>query len=161
MLILIDELERCVTTTAATPLDRLVSHLRAGKLDREIAAGASPDANAMLALRARALVRPSARQALARRLALLLEEAASGRPTSRFGDARIPISRERIVAAADALRFLMDRLLTPGPVPARGVAVVRVLLTDGTGPLYYPSDTDDLRSVALAAAEELEPLRNW
>jgi hypothetical protein len=48
-----------------------------------------------------------------------------------------------------------------GPVPARGVAQVHILLTDGSGPFYYPGNTDDLRARVLEAIAQLEPLSNW
>lgn len=160
MLILIDDVDCCVTTRDATVLEWLASHVRAAKLDRDLARGASPDASAALALRAQALVRPSMRGALARRVGKLVEEATWGR-APRPTEARISIRRDRIVDAADALQVLIDLLVTPAPVPARGVAQVHVLLTDGAGPVYYPGDTDDLRASVLHAVEELEPLSNW
>ena len=160
MLILIDDLDQCATTKTATPLARIVSHVRAGKLDRDIAGGVSPDASATLALRAQALVRPSTRRALARTVEQILEQATTGR-APRFVGAQIPIRRDRIMDAADALQMLIDCLRAPGPLPARGVARVRVLLTDGAGPLYYPNDTDDLRATVLDAVEQLHPLNNW
>ncbi len=159
MLILLDDVD-CVTTRAATPLERLVCHVRAAKLDRDLAGGVSPDASATLALRAQILVRPSMRRALARRVEQLVVEATLGR-TPCPTEARVPIRRDRILDAADALQVLIDHLLTRGPVPARGVAQVRVLLTDGAGPIYYPGDTDDLRACVLGAVEQLEPLSNW
>lgn len=160
MLILLDDVDQCVTPRGATAWQRLACHLRAGKLDRDLAGGASPDASAALALRAQALVRPSKRRALARSVQKLVEEATWGgapHPT----EARIPIRRDRIVDAADALQVLIDCLLMPGPLPARGVAQVNVLLTDGAGPTYYSGDTDDLRASVLHAAEALEPLSSW
>lgn len=160
MLILFDHVDQCVTTRDATALERLASHVRAAKLDRDLARGVSPDASAALALRAQALVRPSTRRSLARSLEQLVEEATRGR-IPRPSEARIPIRRDRIRDAADALQLLIDHLLTRAPVPARGVAQVHVLLTDGAGPVYYPGDTDDLRACVLDAVEQLEPLSNW
>lgn len=160
MLILIDDLDQSVTTKSATPVERIVSYLRASKLDREIASGASPEATVSLALRAQALVRPSMRRALARRVEELLEEATSGR-TQQFAGVRISVPRDRILDAADALQTLVDHLRAAGPVPARGVALVRVLLTDGAGPLYYPDGIDDLTAIILDAVQQLEPLSSW
>lgn len=160
MLILIDALDQCVTTKAATSWERIVSHVRAYKLDRDLAAGASPESSALLALRAQTLVRSSMRRSLARSIEQLFEEATRG-CTPGFAGARIPIRRNRIMAAADALQMLIDRLVMPGPVPARGVAAVRVLLTDGAGPLYYPGSNDDLPAVVLNLVEQLELLNSW
>ena len=162
VLILIVDLDECVTTRVATPWEWLVSHVRAAKLDRDIAAGASADGSPLLALRAQALVQPSMRRALARTVGQLLAEATgTGSSAPHAAELRIPIRRDTIMDAADALQMLIERLLTRGPVPARGVAQVRLLLTDGAGPLYYPSDAADLRAAVDAAIEQLEPLSNW
>jgi hypothetical protein len=160
MLILIDDLDQCVTAKAATPWERFASRLRAAKLDRDIAAGASPDANAFLALRAQALVQPAMRRTLAQGVSRLLAEAGD-KSAPLFLDPRISIQRDSILDAADALQMLIDRLLMAAPVPARGVAQARLLLTDGVGPLYSPSGRDDLRARVLAAVDQLEPLSNW
>jgi hypothetical protein len=111
-------------------------------------------------MRAQLLVQPSMRRLLARRVRQVLADA-RGDGYPRFLDPRIPVQRNRVVAAADALQMLVERLLLPGPVPARGVAVARLLLTDGAGPLYNPSSPDDLRARVLAAVDQLEPLSNW
>jgi hypothetical protein len=160
MLILLDDLAQCVAMRTATPVQRIAARIRATRLDRDLAAGASPDSSPLLALRAQALVRPSMRRALARRVQQLLDDAAHEEPT-RVVSARVPVRRERILPVADALRLLIDRLLTPGPVPARGVAVVHDLLTDGAGPLYYVRGHDDLLDVVLDAVEQLAPLSAW
>ena len=160
MLILIDARDECVTTKAATPWERLVSHVRSYALDREIAAGASPEHSATVALRAQALVRPSMRRALARRVEQLLDDAAQQSVPSREV-LRVPISSDGILQNSDALRILIERILAPVPLSARGVAGVRVLLTDGAGPLYYPGHKEDLRARLLQIVEQLEPLNRW
>lgn len=160
MLILLVDVDGCVASRNATLVERIVSLVRASRLGRDLAAGVAPEANATLACRAQALVRPSMRRELASSVQQLLREAAR-RPTRGFAGARVPIRHDRVLAAADTLELLVDRLLAPGPVPARGVARVRVLLTDGAGPLYYPGCSDDLPAVALDALEQLEPLHSW
>ena len=160
MLIMIDALDQGVTTRTATPWEQFVSHVRAYKLDQDIAAGASPESSALFAIRAQALVRPAMRQRLARSLEQLLDEAAPGHEPQPSG-LRVRVRRDRILGAADALQILIDRLLAPSPVPARGVAGVRILLTDGAGPLYYPSDNDNLSARVLEIVEQLEPLDSW
>ena len=119
MLILLDDLDRCVATRPATPGERVAARVRATRLDRYLAAGVSPDSSAALALRAQALVRPSMRRALARGVQRLLAEAASEAPPRCIG-ARVWVRPERILRVADELRLLIDHLLTPGPVSARG-----------------------------------------
>ena len=62
-----------------------------------------------------------------------------------------------VLAAADELDALADRLLAPDLVDARGVAQVRLPLRDGTGPLYYCGATEDLRSAASRVLRHLQP----
>ena len=56
----------------------------------------------------------------------------------------------RVREAQPELEDLIDRLLAPVPVPARGVALVRLLLRDGAGPLFrYESEADLCQQVRL------------
>ena len=55
----------------------------------------------------------------------------------------------------------MDRLLAPGPLPARGMAQVLRILTDGSASLYYPGSEGQLRSTVQDALDALEPLSGW
>lgn len=158
MLILTRALDQGVTARNATPRQFFLSHARGYKLDREIAAGAAPESSPLRALRAQILVRPSFRRTLARRVEQLLEEAG---PPPRVAGCRMAPWSTRILEAAGALQMLIDRLQAPAPVPARGVAGVRVLLIDGAGPLYYPGANDHLGLVVLEIVEQLEPLTNW
>ena len=156
MLILIDDVDHFVTIRTASLLERFLVHVRARKLDRELACDASPDASVPLALRAQALVRPARRRMLAQRVKQLVVDAT--RPAPHPATARVPIRREKVIDATDALLVLVDCLLRQGPVPARGVAQVQILLTDGSGPVFYPGSTDDLRSSVLQAVEALDTL---
>jgi hypothetical protein len=69
---------------------------------------------------------------------------------------RIPICRAKILRSTETLEALADRLASTDPVDACGVAQVRLLLTDGSGPIYTLPTADDLepalqrRLVALA-----------
>ena len=159
MLILTSALEQGVTATNVTLRLLFLSHARSHKLDREIAAGVAAESSPLRALRAQILVRPSFRRTLARRVELLLEEATG--PPPRVAGSRIVPRSTRILEAAGALQMLIDRLQAPAPVPARGVAGVTVLLTDGAGPLYYPGDNDDLGLAVLEIVKQLDPLTNW
>lgn len=69
---------------------------------------------------------------------------------SHGGYLRVPVSRAQVLEAESELSLLAQRLSAPGPVAARGVALVRALLGDGVGPLY------DDRSV-----QELGPAVRW
>ena len=63
-----------------------------------------------------------------------------------------------VVAARAVLATLDRRLRAPEPVSARGVALLESLLTDGTSPLYRPTELGSLGSQLRAAASALEPL---
>src|SRR6266568_3472745 len=65
--------------------------------------------------------------------------------------------RACVVEAAPELARLASRLQAVGPVEAKGVAQVRVLLSDGTGPLYDGAAPEDLRAAALGALAALAP----
>ncbi len=149
----------CPVMTPVRPWDRIVATLRAARLDAALARGASPDASALLALRAQALARPSVRADLARSAERLLAMAAGpAAPVRRLAvgsPAPVPVRQDRIRAASGEFGELIRRLRQPGPVPVRGVAKVRMLLADGGGPLYHRASRDDLRARLRDATEAL------
>ena len=151
MLVLLDE-AGCPVACTAYPWDRFLARLRAFRLDSDLAAGASPEASVALALRAQTLVRTRHRRELAhsarRVLATATQPAFSGRP-------RVPVCRDRVRDCSQEFGELIRRLLAPGPVPARGVAKVGVLLADASGPLYHRANADDLRARVRDAADAL------
>ena len=64
---------------------------------------------------------------------------------------RVPVRTARISLATPWLAELASRMLEPGPVPVRGVAMVTLLLADGTGPLYREASRADLGVLAQRA----------
>ena len=138
------------------PWQRMLACSRAGRLDRELAAGTSPEASAVLAARAARLTSTEFRRDLAASLRRML--VAAGQPARAvaaqrpgLGGARplrVPVRTPRISQTAPRLAELASRLLEPGPVPVRGVAMVTLLLTDGTGPLYREASRADLGAIA-------------
>jgi hypothetical protein len=134
--------------------DRLAARLRARRLDRALAQGTPPEASAPLALRAQRLTEPEQRSSIARELRRILPEAHHSR---RPAFSRIMPSRGSVWAAREELRRLAEMLEDPGPVAAGGVAQARILLTDGTGPLYNPQSRTTLLSGAARAVRELRP----
>lgn len=78
-----------------------------------------------------------------------------------MGAKPVPTLRTEVLAAAVQLDELTDALLTPGPLAARGLAQIRLLLTDGTSPLYYRGAPEDLRAAATRAVEALQPAFSW
>jgi hypothetical protein len=134
--------------------DRVTARWRSRRLDLALAAGASSEAAAVLALRARRITALSRRRSIANALRRVVHEARHGTPPSYV---RIMPCRGRVVAASDELSRLAAALAQPGPVAARGVAQAWILLTDGTGPLYSPSSQASLEARAVSAAENLRP----
>jgi hypothetical protein len=104
--------------------------------------------------------RPSHGVRSAADLALLAGTGRSGRPGQRevtlaAPRPRVPVCRARIRRSAPELADLAGRLAAPGPVPARGVAMVGQLLADGLGPLYRPACREDLGAAIAGAARAL------
>lgn len=113
-------------------LDRLWARLRARRLDRDLARGVPAHGSPALSWRAQMLTRPSVTHELGAQLRALASEAHDpGRALLRIADAP-----ERLVSVEADLRRLASRLDSARPSHPSGVAKVRLLLTDGTGPLY-------------------------
>jgi len=138
--------------------ERLASRLGATSLDYELARGVPPEARATLALRAQTLGETHTRQALARSLRHILDDARQGLQPRR---GQIAALRADVLAAADQLERLIERLLEPGIVATRGLAQVRVLLIDGGGPLYFRGANQDLGAAAARALRQMEPAPEW
>ena len=162
MHVLLDDDRGGLTARRLWPWERVLARGQAARLDRELAEGASPEANATLAARAARLTSTEFRRDLAASLRRIL--AAGGEPAlaadtrGPFGSARpirVPVRTTRVGQSAPLLAELASRLLEPGPVPAGGVAMVARLLADGTGPLYREAARDDLGAVAEQAAAAL------
>jgi hypothetical protein len=127
-------------------IDRVASRLRASRLDQELARGATPEEGVGLALRARTLAQPAQGERLASSLDRLRVVA---RHTGASGVA-VPLDRQAVRRADPELVLLIGRLRA-GTVDVSGIAALRRLLADGTGPLYRRSPGRDLsREVAAA-----------
>jgi hypothetical protein len=133
--------------------DRALVSVRGASLTARLAAGASPESGRLIALRARALVVPAQRQRLASDWDRLVS-VASERPPAV---ARVPLRRDRIVAAEADIRELQRSLRACAPVPARGVAMASKLLVDGAGPVYNRNSRIDLRAAVQEAIQHLDP----
>ena len=132
------------------PWHRVLARCAAARLDRELAAGASPETSASLAARAIQLTSMKFRRDLAASVLQIL--AAATEPLAVMssggvaGPPRRPLRRARISQLAGPLVELAGHLAAPGPVPAQEVAMISRLLADGTGPLYREAgdDLDDI-----------------
>ena len=69
-----------------------------------------------------------------------------------------PLCRGRIAAAEGDVRELLATLTGALPVAVRGVAMARVLLSDGTGPLHSYRSPLDLRAAVREATRQMSPL---
>lgn len=165
MHVLLDDNLGRLTVQPVSPWHRLLARTLAARLDRQLADGARPESDAVLAARAMMLTSARYRCALAASLRRLLAASvapqAYARPmaTARSAGAacqpRIPLRRDRIVRSAPALTGLADRLAAQRPVPVRGVALVSQLLTDGSGPLYRARAHGDLGQLIDQASQAL------
>ena len=117
--------------------DRILAWLRAPGLDRRLADGAPPESSLDLAIEAERLTRPAERRVLAGSL----ERIVAGAGRSKPDRAGVPVARAAVRSARSELESVAARLQSSGPVNVRGVARVRVLLSDGMGPLYRAGDT--------------------
>ena len=141
-------------------------------------AGASPETAPPLAARAVRLTSTEFRRDLATSLQRILAaaglpladarvRAGAGRalsaalpaaPHRQAGAARqphVPVRQARISRSAPGLAELAGQLMQPGPVPARGVAMVSQLLADGRGPLYREACAEDLGAIIGRAVRAL------
>ena len=131
--------------------ERLSLRMQSRRLDRALAAGASAADSPQLARRAAALDRADTRTELAASLRRIAR--ANG---TRFGN-RVRALPARTDETRRDLERLADRLVEPGPIATRGVALTQELLTDGAGPLFWMESADDLGARLRTALEALEP----
>ena len=121
---------------ADVPLTRRMwARLFAARYDQQIEEGVAVAAGTSLAAH---YVRLSSRgecEDMAHALTLLLRDA--GTPRKDRGRAmRVPIRAEAVQQSVDVVQDVLARLLGPLPVRARGVARLRILLSDGRSPVY-------------------------
>jgi hypothetical protein len=112
-------------------LANVAAHLRAGSLDRALAAGADPGASRQLAARARLLTSRRRRAAAACALERLVRSAQG--PHRRWWALS---HHNTVLANSSELHALASLLRSERPVYAHGVALLNQLLSNGTGPVY-------------------------
>jgi len=131
--------------------DRALARLLGPSLDRELALGLPPWRGGPRAARSRFIVSQAGRRQLIRSWNRLLDLAR--RPPSGRS-ARGPLCRRALAAAEDDVRTMLGAVAAQRPITARGAAMARVLLTDGTGPLYNARSGRDL-------AQEVRDVTRW
>jgi hypothetical protein len=134
----------------------LLAWWQAAELDRLLATGATPAGTAALAARANRITGRRSRRQIADGLARARR---SARDRAPGWSAAIQPHKEEILAARVVLNALDRRLRASEPVSARGMAMLRTLLTDGGSALYAPMARGALGSELRAVAAALEPDR--
>jgi hypothetical protein len=141
-------LECTETLFAPNVVARMRARSRRMELDRVLAEGADPTGSPLLAARAAQLVRPRTRARLAESLERLALTAGG-----QAGLFRIAPRGQAVRANRQALLDLAVRLRRGGPLYARGIAILELVLIDGTGPAYRDAHGEGLaRQLQLAGA---------
>jgi hypothetical protein len=122
-------------------------------LDRQLAAGVDPRVSPALALRAKRITGTRNRRRVADGLGRTLR---SPRSRPAFTAAVRPDARE-VLDARTVLAGLKRRVRSDQPVAPQGMAILQILLSDCTSPLYQPNQTGELGSRLRTAAAMLEP----
>jgi hypothetical protein len=130
------------------------------RLDRELAEGRPPESSDVHALRARQLAAPPVRGEVAASLRRVVDDAAQPYEVllaipSRRTNVLVPLRQGAVQRCREGLLGLADRLDGAASVNACGVARARVLLTDGTGPLYSPYPAHSLEETIWWIADGL------
>jgi hypothetical protein len=131
---------------------------RAIQIDRDLAAGASSRPQEVLALRAKWITGRRCRLRLADGLVRVLS---GGTEAGAALTAAVQPDRRAVLSSRVVLADLERRLRTPEPVGARGMAMLRLLLTEPDSPLYRAGDAgvlDGRLRDAAAALEQREAL---
>lgn len=129
---------------------RLYARTFAAKFDRQVDAGAVPTPGSPLAAHIDRLTSVRERENVARAFRNVLQGGPHNRVAAQL---RIPVLSNHLDEVRDMIDDITLRLHSPRPVNAQGMARLRMLLSDGTGPLYFQGHGDlsgDLRD-ALAA----------
>ncbi|MCV7321430.1 hypothetical protein AWB99_08410 [Mycolicibacterium confluentis] len=130
---------------------RLMVRLFAGRFDEALAFGCTVAPGNALGLHAARLTSDRERCGVARTLRRVSVQARQTRP---LRPATVAVHRANVIAAEGAIDAVVQRLHSPLPVSAMGMARLRRLLTDGTGPMYA-SGRGDLDGRLHAALAEL------
>jgi hypothetical protein len=129
---------------------RVAARVRRLDLDQALADGADPAASPLLAARAAQLVRRAGRYRIAAALehVALTVDTPGGRLSTRPLRAAVRANRAQLLELAATLRG--NRLLY-----ARGIAILELVLIDGTGPAYCDPHGEGLARELQLAADSL------
>jgi hypothetical protein len=146
------ELTPTHTTRSAV---RLRTRLHRRRLDRELTSGIDPNSDPLRRERAHELVGERCRRRFAATFETLQLEADS---SAHLFTSKVPIARAAIRDSRPELTAVIERLTTTAYISPRGVAMISVLLSDGTGPLYGrdPANCRLLRNALKAVIDCLD-----
>jgi hypothetical protein len=143
----------CVIVERSRATARVRTRMRARQLDRALAQGISPDSSAGLSVRAHDLIGSRERGTLAQAIRRVMDEATQPPRPLHFS---IPICRSKVWRSRRTLQELAERLVSGEPLDARGLAQLRLLLSDGAGPLYGHPGANDLEPALERVRDALE-----
>lgn len=129
---------------------RIAAWTFAHRFDDQLSLGFTGKPGAALAVHATRLESRRERHSIAR----ALHRAVVGAHDNRWWlSPRLPLHHHNIRNAEDTIKLIVDRLHSPSPVTAVGMARLRRVLTDGAGPFYLcgNGDLDGRLRAALTA----------
>ncbi len=156
VVVVIANSESGLTQPSVRARDRVWARLHSSRLDAALSSATAAESTVPLALHAQRLVGGPSRRMLVGAIDRLLGLAAGGRSVARG----VPVCADRVQACSGDLRQIRDVLAASGPVAASGVAKLRVLLSDGSGPLYRRGCPDELSAHLREVREALDPMSN-
>ncbi|MGE0219079.1 hypothetical protein [Mycolicibacterium sp.] len=129
---------------------RLTARLRAADSDRALAVGVRPEPGSALAAHRTRVTSEAERSAVARALRQALRDATED---GAVWSSRVPVHAENVTTARELIDRVTLRLHAPRPVGPLGMARLRLLLADGSGPLYRRGRGDLSGRLGAALAE--------
>jgi hypothetical protein len=121
------------TRLGASLWARAVARMRAGHFDAQLAVGVPAPADTPLGAHARRVTSHRERESLACSLRRAVRDA---HDTGALLAMRMPLHRPNVVAAEKLFEDIALRLQSHRPVSAIGMARLRRVLADGSGPMY-------------------------
>lgn len=134
--------------------DRLIAHMLAPWLDRELARGLGESHSEAHAARADQLSGERARRAVAHTLDRLVDRTA--KPRRALPHLVIGPCREQVQNAMPLIGSIRSRLCSTDPLDARAIAELKTLLRDRDGPCYVPTGPDALKVALERISESLD-----
>ena len=130
---------------------RLTARVRADRYDRLLSVGVTPEPGSPLAAHRARLTSTAERHAIASSLQQVVRDAYDHIPTA--SSSRIPLHVPNVTAAEELIDRVTQRLHSPRSISAVGMARLRLVLSDGAGPLYRYGRGDLPGRLGAALAE--------